>query len=232
MPETLGIIPARGGSRRIPGKNERLLAGHPLVDYALKAALESTLLDRIVLSSDVDTILDRAQLSGRIFPIKRPEQLARDHSPAIEYVQHVLQEMKWESPGMPERIVIIQPSSPFTRGSDIDATIRIMDQTACRCAVSVREVAHDLHPSKYKVLSNHMLYPYFEEEKGRRTYDELQKVYVRNGSVYVMSRDLVEEGKLLEDPCAAYVMPAERSLDINEELDFLFAEFLMQNSGR
>lgn len=203
-----------------------------MVDYALLAALESTLLDRIVLSSDEEFILDRAQLSERIIPIRRPEQLAQDHSTAIEYVAHVLQELRWEAPVVPDCIVIIQPSSPFTKGKDIDETIRMMVQMDCRCAVSVREIAHDLHPSKYKILKDHVLYPYFEEEAERRTYDALQKVFVRNGSVYVMKRELVEEGKVLEDPCAAYVMPAERSLDINDEMDFLFAEFIMQSLGR
>ncbi len=231
MNRILGIIPARGGSKRIPGKNLRLLNGKPLVSYAIEAALQSVRLSEIVLSSDDDKILQLgASYGNRVICLKRPEALATDESPAIEYVKHTLQTMGKEFSLNYSMVVIIQATSPFTIAEDIDSTISSMEELATDCAVSVRQVPHDLHPLKFKKLVGGKLYPYIETENGRMAYHQLEKYYVRNGSVYVSSLKLIESGQLLNDHCAAYLMPDERSVDINTEMDYKFAQFLMQGT--
>ncbi len=229
MPEILGIIPARANSKRVPGKNLRMLNGKPLVQYAIEAALDSKLLSTIVLSSDSNEILELAKTYGdKVIPIERPAKYATDDSPAIEYVQHALEYLKQNQNKQFDYVAIIQPSSPLTIGSDIDNTIELMLDYDADCAVSIREVPYDLHPSKYLFLKNNKIESFLNEAQIEQIKNEEQKFFVRNGSVYVSSMKLIHEGKLLSENCAAYIMPAERSVDINEEMDLLFAEFLIK----
>jgi CMP-N-acetylneuraminic acid synthetase len=229
MPEILGIIPARANSKRVPGKNLRLLNGKPLVQYAIDASLHSNLFSIIVVSSDSREILDLAKTHGnKIIVIERPDKYATDDSPAIEYVQHALEYLKQSQGKQFDYVAIIQPSSPLTKGNDIDNTIQLMLDYDAECGVSIREVPYDLHPSKYLFLKNNKIESFLNETQIEQIKNEEQKFYVRNGSVYVSSIKLIREGKLLSQNCAAYIMPAERSVDINDEMDLLLAEFLLK----
>ena len=124
-------------------------------------------------------------------------------------------------------VAIVQASSPLTIGPDIDNTIQLMFDYDAECAVSIREVPYDLRPSKYLLLEKNKLNSFLTASQIEQLKNEERKFYVRNGSVYVSSIKLIGEGKLLSENCAAYIMPAERSVDINDELDLLFAEFLL-----
>jgi CMP-N,N'-diacetyllegionaminic acid synthase len=231
MPEILAIIPARSGSKRVPGKNLRQIHGKHLFQFALEAALDSKIISEIVLSTDSQEILQKAKMYGnRIHIVQRPAAISTDDSPAIEYVLHVLDYMKSLHRKDFDIIAIVQPSSPLTTGRDIDNTIQIMLDYHTECAASIREIPHDLHPSKHLFLHEHTLNPLYDVSKAPNFNETNQKVYVRNGSVYVSSIDLIKKGKILSENCAAYIMPASRSVDINDELDLLFAEFLMQRN--
>lgn len=232
MPEILGIIPARAGSKRVQDKNLRLLNGKPLVQYAMQAALDSKKLSKIVLSSDSQEILDCAKVYGdQIIAIERPSQFATDDSPAIEYVQHVLTYLKQSGNTQFDHVAIIQPSSPLTKGYDIDNTIQLMLDYNAECAVSVREVPYDLRPAKYLVLEDNKVNSFLTESQIDQLKNENHKFYARNGSVYVSNINLIRTGRLLSQNCVAYIMPSDRSVDINDEMDLLFAEFLLQRSG-
>ncbi|MBP8725020.1 MAG: acylneuraminate cytidylyltransferase family protein [Saprospiraceae bacterium] len=228
MVRVLGIVPARSGSKRLVGKNLRTLAGKPLVCHAIEAALAAKSLEGVILSSDAPDILACADAYAGVRALERPAELSTDEAPAIGYVLHALQHCRFT----PDAVAIIQPSSPFTQGEDIDATVEALFALGALSSASVCEVRHDLHPSKFKVLDQGMLKPYFEEEGNRRAHHELRTAYVRNGSVYVSTIAAIKCGNLLEEPCAAYLMPNERSLDINSVQDLRFAEFLMQNQQR
>lgn len=226
-PRVLGIIPARSGSKRLPGKNLRQLGHKTLVERVMEAAVESKRLTQIILSSDADEILRLAKpYESKIKALKRPENISRDESTAIEYVGHTLHEMKSEGVPEPDYIVIIQPSSPFTRSEDIDGCIESMEKLNTDCAATVREIQFDLHPSKLKCIQDGVLIPYFENESDLMARHALRKVYVRNGSVYVTRLPLIQKGSILNHSCAAYIMPPERSLDINDALDWEIAEFM------
>src|SRR5690242_10037391 len=116
----LGIIPARAGSKRLPGKNIRPLAGKPLVAWTIDAAREALGIDRFVVSSDSEEVLSIAHRCDPKLPLRRPEALANDTSLAIEYVRHALQELEGRGEGPFSVVVILQPTSPFTLTSDID----------------------------------------------------------------------------------------------------------------
>src|SRR5690349_8449623 len=118
----LAIIPARGGSKRVPRKNLRLLGGKPLVCWAIDAARAARGISELVLSSDDEEILDLARAVSPSLALRRPASLSGDLSPAIDYVQHALTEVEKGTRKF-EAVVIVQPSSPFTTGADIDATI-------------------------------------------------------------------------------------------------------------
>jgi CMP-N-acetylneuraminic acid synthetase len=219
----LGIIPARAGSKRIPNKNIKNFAGKPLVQYIIEASCGSSLLTDIVVSSDSREVLAIAGKFNKVITLYRPENLASDDSPAIDYVKHTLEYL---SPKKYDIIVILQPTSPLTLSEDIDKTIRKLIDTGSDSAVSIVELSHMINPLKLKVLSGDKLLSYLEEEKGRMAAKELPKVYVRNCAVYVSTINTIEKGQIIGEDCRGYLMPQERSVDINDPLDFAFAEFL------
>jgi CMP-N,N'-diacetyllegionaminic acid synthase len=222
----LAIIPARGGSKRLPGKNKKELGGKALVRYVIEAALKASLIQDIAVSTDDEDILAISREYPRIIPIKRPAIFATDQSPAIEYVHHTLEYLAKAY----DAIVILQPSSPFTTAEDIDNTINLLWQMEADSAVSVMKLDHAIHPVKLKILRGGKLLPYWEEEKGRMAAHELLELYVRNCSIYVANMKSIKAGKIIGDDCAAYVMPRERSLDINDPIDFEFAQFLISKN--
>ena len=220
----LGIIPARAGSKRIPGKNIKPLLGKPLVAYSIEAALKSKLLTHVAVSSDSAEVLKIAAQYPEVTPIQRPAELADDHSPAIDYVKHALQTLGENF----DLVVILQPSSPLTLPEDIDHTIELLLQhPEADSSVSVMKLDHATHPVKLKVKKDDLLLPFWEEENGRMAAHELPELYVRNCAVYVSRSSTITSGKIIGDHCVGYLMPRERSVDINDPIDFEFAEFLM-----
>ena len=223
----LGIIPARGGSKRLAGKNIKKLNGRPLVDYVMHAAQDSTSLDRVVLTSDDSAILDRAWSFPDIAAIRRPAELSTDLSPAIDYVRHALG-ILGDQEEVFDVIVIIQPTSPFTLAQDIDDSISLLNETGADTVVGVVKVDHMVNPVKLKIIENGQLLPYIEDEAGRMAHHHVPQVYVRNCSIYACTRQTIDQGMIIGPNCQAYLMPRERSIDINDSLDFEFAEFLIQ----
>ncbi len=229
--QVLGIIPARGGSKRLPRKNLRPLAGKPLVLWAVEAAAGAKQLARVIVTSDDREVLDLVESDGRALAVNRPAELATDTSPAIDYVRHALTLLEDDDTRY-DAVAIVQPSSPLTEPSDIDGTIALLQETGAETAVSVVRVGHDLHPAKLKRMDGSCLLPYYEDERGRMAAHELPDVFVRNCSVYVSRRDVVERGVIIGASCHGYEMPRSRSVDINDELDFAFAEFLCARGMR
>ena len=220
--KVLGIVPARAGSKRVARKNVRPLAGKPLVRWAMDAAGAAGRLSQVVVSSDDPDVLAIAEEHTHVAALKRPAELAEDTSPVIDYVRHALSVV-----GPHDVIVIVQPTSPLTLPGDIDATVDLLEESGADTAVSVVEVAHDLHPRKFKRMVGDRLLPYFEEEQGRTAAFELPRVFVRNCSVYATRAQVIDSGVIIGEDCRGYVMPRERSVDINDELDLAFAEFLV-----
>lgn len=226
--KVLTIIPARANSERIRGKNWRPLGGKPLAEYAMFAALGSATPMDVLVSSDSPEVLASAAKVPGMMAVRRPDKLCTATSPAISYVHHALTWMQGKGKGPYEVVVIVQPTSPFTLGGDIDNTIALLSDPAADSAASIMEIPHDLNPLKLKTLdSTGLLQPYFEAEEGRMAAHELPRVYVRNGAVYVSRLDTIKSGKIIGDNCRGYLMPRERSLDLNDEYDWHLAEFML-----
>ncbi|MFA7238472.1 MAG: acylneuraminate cytidylyltransferase family protein [Sulfuricellaceae bacterium] len=217
----LAIIPARGGSKGVPRKNVRDLAGKPLIAWTIEAARKSAYIDRLVLSSDDPEIIEVARSWGCEAPFVRPAHLARDATPGIDPVLHALTEL----PGY-DYVVLLQPTSPLRTEEDIDGCITRCEEKMASSCVSVTEPAH--HPQWMFTLDDAEALLPISEQRGVRRQD-LPAVYALNGAVYVARTTwLVEIKNFLGEGTHGFVMPLSRSIDIDTEQDIAFATCLLQ----
>ena len=225
--QVLGIIPARSGSKRFPRKNLALLAGKPLLFYAIEAGLQSEKLDRLVISSEDDEILSLAASISSDLPLRRPDHLAQDTSLVYNVTMDVLAQLESRGEGPYAYVVILQCTSPFTTAADIDGTIKLFLNSDAESACTIVELDHFAHPMKLKRFKGGWLLPFLSSEEAMQPYHELPRLFVRNGSVYASRREVLENGALIGERCLGYLMPRERSVDINTPFDLTFAEFLL-----
>jgi N-acylneuraminate cytidylyltransferase/CMP-N,N'-diacetyllegionaminic acid synthase len=223
MGKVLVVIPARGGSKRLPRKNVLLLAGKPLICWTIEAALDAELDARIIVTSDDEEILSIAQKYGSkgVIAHKRPDELATDGASTTDaLIDAVNAERK--AGYDPKTIVLLQPTSPLRNTDDIRAALQIYRERGCEdTVVSVCKVDH---PSAWiGTIGEGSRFEGFDLS-GKRS-QECQKEYRLNGAVYVASTNfLVKEGRLFSEELLASVMPRERSFDIDEEVDFINCE--------
>lgn len=217
----LAIIPARGGSKGVPRKNIRDAVGKPLIAWTIDEAKKSKYIDRLIVSSEDKEIITIAESWGCEAPFVRPEELARDDTPGVEPVLHAVKML----PGY-DYIVLLQPTSPLRSAEDIDGCIEQCIKRQANTCVSVTEP--DKNPYWMYELDEHgRLYPVIKTDKAILRRQDLPKVYVLNGAVYVTKCDwLLINKALITAETIAYLMPKERSLDIDGELDFVLLEAL------
>ena len=224
----LAIIPARGGSKTIPRKNIKLLNGKPLIYYTIKESIKSKYLGRIIVSTEDKEISEISKKYGAEV-IERPEELAKDETPTIDVIFHVLQVHKAENfePGL---VVLLQPTSPLRNAQDIDNAIELFLKNDCESVVSVCEVEHSLYWSFE--IENRYLKPIFGGKYLNMRRQDLPKVYTPNGAIYVSTPEILRKYKSFYcSKTIPYIMPPERSVDIDNEIDFMLAELLMRKYG-
>ncbi len=225
----LGVTLARGGSKGVPNKHLRDLCGKPLLQWTIEAAEKSTLLTDYVVSSDSAAILNLAT-AKEVIPIWRPPELAQDTTPTLPALQHAVNTLETILNFRFDYIVEIRATSPLKTTADIDGMIDLLIKSGADSVIGVTEL-EDHHPQRAKYLDDRGRIKSFlpEVESGRRQ-DMRPKAYVRNGTVYALKRDAVmgEGGKLFgHENSLAYIMPGERSVNIDTELDFKLCELLM-----
>ena len=216
---TLGLIPARGGSKGIPRKNVLPIAGKPLIAWTIEAALAAQRIDRVVVTTDDAEIAEVAARFGADVPFVRPAELARDETPGIDPVLHAIGAL----PGY-DRIVLLQPTSPLRGAGDIDAAISMAADD--RMVVSVTEASHAewIFP-----LDGAGLLDVGDATPVARRQD-MMKRYVLNGAIYVGRCDGLRKSRSFLGPnTAGYVMSAEQSIDIDGPLDWKLAELLLRD---
>lgn len=224
----LAIIPARGGSKRLPRKNVLDLAGKPLIAWTIEAALQSQYLHKVVVSSDDAEIAQVAQQYGADVPFMRPEPLARDESSSIDVLKHTLMEL--ENRGERYRyLVLLQPTSPLRTAAHIDAAIETLLAKQADAVVSVCELDHPVEWSNTlpEDLSLDGFFP--AQYRGLRSQD-LPKRYRINGAIYItdIARFQQENALLYDGNAFAYIMDKRDSIDVDDETDFLMAKVLME----
>lgn len=223
----LGLIPARGGSKGLPGKNILPLLGKPLIAWTIEEAKKSKYIDRLILSSEDKEIITIAMRYGCEVPFVRPESLAQDDTPGIEPVLHSLRTL----PEKYDYIALLQPTSPLRKAEDIDKCIKqCIDQKMVSC-VSVTEP--DKSPYwMYSLDNNGKMRPIISIEKTINKRQDLPKVYALNGAIYIAEVEwLLNNKTFITNETHAYIMQQERSIDIDTEVDFKLVEFLMQQAS-
>jgi N-acylneuraminate cytidylyltransferase len=219
--KVLGIIPARGGSKGLPKKNIKNLCGKPLIAWTIDSARTSLYLDRLILSSDDDEIIEVARAYSCEAPFKRDKSLAGDQSSTVDVVIDAIQRVcgyDW--------IVILQPTSPFRTGSDIDNALELCMKNKSTSCVSVTLTEH--HPNwMYQIDTECNMKPIIQGGSLVKRRQDLPELYNLNGAIYAINSEHLKRTKaLITESTLAYKMPENRSIDIDTENDFIWAEYL------
>lgn len=224
----LALITARGGSKGFPGKNITNLAGKPLIAWTIEAAQTSETVDRLILSTDAPKIASVAQSWGCEVPFYRPPDLATDTAPSLDVIHHA---MSWleEHDHAYDYLVLLQPTSPLRIAEDIDACVRLAHETQTPLVLSVTESG--LHPYllHWRAVDG-TLAPLLERSLAADRRQDAPVAYAINGAVYVARWEPLKKiNNFLNIEALSYVMPRERSIDIDDALDVAIAETLKTN---
>ncbi len=231
--KVLGIIPARGGSKGVPRKNIRMLAGKPLLAYTAETALRSQKLTRVVLSTEDDEIAEIGKQCGIDVPFMRPNELASDTTPTLPVVQHAITTLRERGEEF-DAVCLLQPTNPLRRAVDIDNCIELLGATGADSVVSVLPVPAEFNPSWVYVrerdgsikLSNGQ-----PEPVPRR--QELPPAFYRDGTVYVTRTGVVlDGGSLYGSKIRAYEMDPRFSVNIDTEADWKKVENVLSGPNR
>ncbi len=225
----VAIIPARGGSKGIVKKNIRLLGGKPLITHTIQAAKKSHNIQHIIVTTDDSEIAEIA-ISEGVMVIKRPPEISTYESPTIDAIFHVLTKCE-ELDIHPDIVLLLQPTSPLRTTEDIDAALTTFQQIPCDSLISVSQTPH---PPYWDMTINEMyIKPIFDPEFLRKRRQDLPQAYVPNGAIYIASPDqLKRERSFYGERILPYIMPRERSIDIDSELDLILAELIMKKTSK
>jgi CMP-N-acetylneuraminic acid synthetase len=235
--KVLGVVTARGGSKALPGKNLKLLAGKPLIAYTIEAALQSEALDRLILSTDDPAIAAAGLASGCEVPFMRPAELARDETLHLPVVVHAARWMLEHEDYRADAVMTLQPTSPLRQAEDIRASIELLERTGADSVLSVSEVPAHAHPMRTLRLDaedNAVLFVNGDPVRRRiNRRQDLPPAWVMNGAIYVcLTRILLSaEPSLYGDRVVAYRMPPERAVSIDNAEDWAAAERALASEG-
>lgn len=229
-PKILAVIPARGGSKGVPRKNIRPICGKPLIAYTIEAALEvQHLLHRVIVSTEDDEIAAISRHYGAEVPFHRPVELSGDRVPTLPVLQHAVRFVEKQDGIELDWVLLLQPTDPLRQAGDIEAALTLAQQGECDSIISVVQV-FSTHPILMKRIENDRLLPYcIEEKEGTRRQDYLPAAYMRNGAIYLTRRNvIIEQNSIWGNIMRPYVMPQERSVGVDNELDLKMVEILIQ----
>ena len=233
--KTVGLITARGGSKSIPRKNVVPVGGKPLIAWTIEAALKSTLLSKTIVSTDDEEIASVCQRWGIEVSFIRPPELSQDESSHISVVLHAL---KWleinEEGNPPDYLMLLQPTSPFRTEFDIDNAINLAIEKKAKTVVSVSETHH--HPFLTKRISeNGTLTDFISDSPAQGSAEirrqVLPKAYFVNGAIFLNRCDVLQTERNLIPLCSVpYIMPPERSLQIDELWDLEMSRLIFKDA--
>jgi CMP-N,N'-diacetyllegionaminic acid synthase len=227
----LGVIPARGGSKGIANKNIAPLMGRPLLAYTADAVAGSRLLTRCVVSSDSPEIARVAQALGLDVPFLRPAELAQDSTPTIPVLHHAVRWLEEQGERF-DAVMTLQPTNPLRRAEDIDGAIQLLDESGADSVISFVD-AGEKHPARMKFIDEEGLVadPPFAEMFEGQPRQQLPKIYLREGSIYLTRIGiLMEQNSLKGARCKAWIVPEERAVNIDTPFDLFLAEQIMRSA--
>jgi len=221
----IAIIPARGGSKRLPGKNIKLLAGKPLIAWTIEAALKSDVFDHIFVSTDCNEIAQVSKAFGAEVPFLRPMELATDNATTNDVVTHLVEWFEKEHNKEVTTIAILQPTSPLRNAQHIKEAMQLMKDKAAKAVVSVCELEYPIQFCN-QLDANGSMNGFIKKSDMKRTQD-LEPYYRLNGAIYILSRNFVGNLKgVYTNKTFPYLMERECSVDIDSEYDFKLTKHL------
>jgi len=226
-PKVLGVIPARGGSKGVPRKNIREVAGKPLIAYTIEAALKSVV-ERVVVSTDDPEIARVAKECGAEVPFIRPAELARDEVVTEPVIMHAVQFVE-EHGYRPDIVAQLFPTNPLRTAGDIDLTIEKLIETGADAVITVNAVIE--HPNWMVKLDGDRVKRISTKPIGQ--HQDQEELYFFNGALIATKRDVLMEGRdIFSKDCRAIIIKRDRAVDINTELDLIIAEALLRRRAR
>lgn len=224
----IAIIPARGGSKRLPGKNIKYLAGKPMIAWTIEAALESNDFDHVFVSTDCAEIAEVSKEFGAAVPFLRPKELANDTATTNDVVSHLVEWFEKEYNQLASIIAILQPTSPLRDASNIIEAVNLMQEKSAKAVISVCELEHPIQFCNQLDIDGNMD-GFIKQEDMQRTQD-FEPYYRLNGAIYCFERNYVGRlEQLYSEGTYAYVMKSRSSIDIDTYEDFQLAEFYKTN---
>lgn len=226
----IGLIPARGGSKGVLRKNMRMVAGKPLVEFTIQAALHSRYIDYVYLSSDDDEILLCGNSMGAR-PIRRPAEFASDAASADDVVRHFFKEIPEQFVEQNPYIVYMQPTSPMRSARHVDLALEQMETEAVHTLVSVVEMTKSPFKS-FSIDANGRLQSIFDEKMSNARRQDLPKTYVPNGAIYIFRMsDFLDRGGFPSNGSVPFVMNEADSIDIDTEEDIRYLEYVLKEKN-
>lgn len=223
----LAIIPARSGSKGLRHKNIKLLNDKPLIAYTIEAAIESDIFTDIVVSTDSEEYASISKRYGASIPFLRPDELASDVASSADMIVYTIQRLK-ELGKVYDYFMLLQPTSPLRKALDIKKSVDLLIENKLDSVVSVCEAEHSL--SIYNTLGDSLsLEGFINKNSATRRQDD-KKYYRINGSIYISNVEkYLSERDFYGKKSKAYIMSRESSIDIDTELDFRIAEFMLEH---
>lgn len=220
-PLVLAVIPARGGSKRLPRKNIMSLGGHPMIAYSIMAAREAKLVTDWLVSSDDDEIIEIAKQYGASIPFKRPEHLATDEVRNIDVTLHALDYMEKQTGKTYDIIVLLQPTAPIREASHIDESIDLLWQSNLDSLAAVKGPYQKRDPILKRIDEQGNLVAYRDNSER----DSREPFYIYNAALYAVKRDyFVKEKRFISEKQIPFVMDKYHSMDVDEMVDLITAE--------
>jgi len=230
----LGITLARGGSKGVKNKNIRKLCGKPLIEYTISEAQKSKLLTDYIVSTDSEDIKKVAEKCGAKVPFIRPADLATDTASSASALIHAVQFMESKEKIKYDYIVELMCTNPLKQAKDIDQAIKKIISSQAKSVIAVHEL-DDHHPARIKKIENDFIKDFvIAEPNEARRQDLRPKAYIRSGSIYCMERSyLMEDGmRYGGDNSRPYILDNDRAINIDNEIDFLVADFILKSNER
>ncbi len=224
----LSIIPARAGSKGLPGKNLRSLCGSPLICHTIRAALSAASISRVVVSTDDEKIAAVSRQCGAEVPFTRPPELASDDAMVMDAYLDAVDRIAEMSGATVESFVALLPTVPLRLPSDIDEAVAIFNSNEADSVISVTEAPVPLEWHR-SITEDGILRDYLPDFNATRNRQESAQSYVPNGAIYVFRTEVLRATRqYYTDKTYPYIMPRHRSADIDTLLDFKWAEFLLE----
>lgn len=229
MSDIIGLITARGGSKSIPQKNIKMLAGKPLIAWTIEVALQCNELSRVIVSTDDEKIAEVARQCGAEVPFMRPAKFSQDDSSHISVVLHTIHWLEKKEGYCPDYIMLLQPTSPFRTVEDIRQVIKLAKDRHAVAVVSVSDAKQ--HPYLCKrILDDGTMAEFISTDIEYLRRQSFPATYIENGAIYLNKRkSLLQDQVFLPEGTIAYIMPDERSLDIDTAWDWYMASLILKD---